>query len=419
MGKLWITGGNGQLGMELRELSKTHGEHDFVFTDQDQLDITDHAAVTRFVAEHQPDVILNTAAYTAVDRAETDAETAYAVNHLAVAHLAKLAKESNMKLIHISTDYVFEGTAQTPYTESDTPNPQTVYGKSKWEGEKALLEVNPSNSVIIRTSWLYSSYGSNFVKTMLRLGQEKSEIKVIADQKGTPTYANDLAKAILEILPNIKNKDTEIYHYSNEGISSWYDFAKAIFALKKIAVKVNPIKTAEFPTRAKRPHYSILNKRKIKETYGIKISSWEDSLARCLQKPEPKIIELSKILDVRGNLIWFENSNQIPFDIKRTYFINDVPKGGIRGEHAFRRSTEFIVTLSGSFDVVLNDGRKEMKYSLNSSDYGLLVPNLIWRRMENFSAKAFALIVSSISYNEADYIRDFESFKRIRNGTKR
>ena len=418
MHNILVTGANGQLGSELRVLKSNYPSYNFIFTNSEQLDITAHSAVEKYIDKNSITAIINCAAYTAVDKAETDSTKANAINHLAVENLAKISKARGVTLIHISTDYVFDGTSDRPYAEEDVPNPQSVYGKTKLAGEKAMQRVNPTNSIIIRTSWLYSCYGTNFVKTMLRLGKEKNEISVIADQKGTPTYANDLARTILEILPKIKNKDVEIYHYSNEGICSWYDFAKAIFALKKMTIKVDPIKSAEFPARTKRPHYSILNKRKIKETFQIKIPSWEDSLAKCLLETEPRIIELPKLLDVRGNLSWFENSNQIPFKIKRTYFINNVPNGEIRGQHAFRRSAEFIVALSGSFDVVLNDGKQEIKYSLNKCDYGLYVPNLIWRRIENFSDNAFALIVSSVRYSVADYIRDFENFKIIRNEAK-
>ncbi|WP_367275407.1 dTDP-4-dehydrorhamnose reductase [uncultured Eudoraea sp.] len=418
MHNILVTGANGQLGSELRALEFHYPSYNFIFTDSKQLDITTYRAVEKYIEQNAITAIINCAAYTAVDKAETDSTKANALNHLAVENLAKISKARGITLIHISTDYVFDGTSDRPYTEEDVPNPQSVYGKTKLAGEKAMQRVNPPNSIIIRTSWLYSNYGTNFVKTMLRLGKEKNEISVIADQKGTPTYAGDLAKTILEILPKIKNDKVEVYHYSNEGVCSWYDFAKAIFALKKMFIKVDPIKSTEFPTPAKRPHYSILNKRKIIEAFQLKIPTWEDSLARCLRKPEPKILKLPKILDIRGNLSWFENSNQIPFDIKRTYFINDVPGGEIRGGHAFRKSTEFIVALSGSLDVVLNDGNKEIKYSLNRSDYGLYIPNLIWRKMENFSANAFALIVSSISYNTADYIRDFENFQIIRNEAK-
>ena len=415
MYNILVTGAKGQLGSELQYLSLLYPGYYFIFTDQEDLDIIDHKAVQEFIATKSFWAIINCAAYTAVDKAENEIALANAINNLALENLATIAKAKAIKLVHISTDYVFDGRANKPYIETDVPNPQSVYGKTKLEGEKALQKINPPNSIIIRTSWLYSSYGNNFVKTMLRLAREKNEISIIVDQKGTPTYANDLAKTILEILPKIKNTDVEIYHYSNEGISSWYDFAKAIFALKKMSITVDPIKSAEFPTPAKRPYYSVLNKRKIKEAFQLKIPSWEDSLARCLQKPEPKILKLPKILDISGNLSWFENSNQIPFDIKRTYFISEVPRGELRGDHAFRKSTEVIVALSGSLDVVLNDGKNEIKYSLNRSDFGLYVPNLIWRRMENFSANAFVLIVSSISYNAADYIRVFENFKIIRN----
>jgi dTDP-4-dehydrorhamnose reductase len=198
--------------------------------------------------------------------------------------LAKIAKKKNISLIHISTDYVFDGKNYRPYIETDSTDPQGVYGRTKRDGEDAILAIAPVNSIIIRTSWVYSSFGNNFVKTMLRLGKEHDSLGVIFDQVGTPTYARDLAKTILEVLPQIKNESPEIYHYSNEGVASWYDFAQAIFELTSISCQVNPITTDQYPTPATRPHYSLLNKSKVKNDFGIIIPYWKDSLNECLQK---------------------------------------------------------------------------------------------------------------------------------------
>ncbi|MCW8839083.1 MAG: dTDP-4-dehydrorhamnose reductase, partial [Thiovulaceae bacterium] len=203
---------------------------------------------------------------------------------VAVKNLSEIAKEKNINLIHISTDYVFDGKNYKPYTEDDIVNPNSVYGKTKLDGENAMLEINPSNSIIIRTSWVYSTYGANFVKTMLRLGKDKDELGVIFDQVGTPTYARDLARIILEILPKIDNDQVEVYHFSNEGVLSWYDFAKEIMRMAKLECKINPIETKEYPTPATRPHYSLLNKSKIKNTFKIDVPYWKDSLDKCLRK---------------------------------------------------------------------------------------------------------------------------------------
>jgi dTDP-4-dehydrorhamnose reductase len=229
-------------------------------------------------------VIINCAAYTAVDKAETDIENADIENRKAVKKLALISKELNIKLIHISTDYVFDGKNFKPYCEEFQTNPQGIYGKTKLDGENEMRDINPKNSIIIRTSWVYSSFRNNFVKTMLRLGKEKEFLGVIFDQVGTPTYARDLAKAILDIIPQIKNKKVEIYNYSNEGVLSWYDFAKEIMRMAKLNCKVNPIETFQYPTPAKRPHYSLLNKSKIKSTFNVEIPYWKDSLDECLIK---------------------------------------------------------------------------------------------------------------------------------------
>jgi dTDP-4-dehydrorhamnose reductase len=284
MHNILVTGSKGQLGSEFKDLESQYKRYSFYFTDSDNLDITDHKKVKKYCLENKIKIIINCAAYTAVDKAESDVELCDAINHLAVADFAQIAKENNIKLIHISTDYVFDGKAHKPYNETDIPNPQSVYGKTKLAGEAAMLNINPANSIIIRTSWVYSSYGNNFVKTMLRLGKERDELGVIFDQVGTPTYAKDLAKCILDIIPQLNNKDVEVYHYTNEGVCSWYDFAKAIFELSEISVKLKPIETFQYPTPAKRPFYSVLNKNLVKETFQMEIPYWKDALKFCIEK---------------------------------------------------------------------------------------------------------------------------------------
>jgi len=279
--KILVTGGNGQLGSELKVLSKIFNA-EFIFTDREELDITDKVAVDNFLAEHQPDFVINGAAYTAVDKAEGDSETAFLINAGAVENLAICCKKNNAKLLQVSTDFVFEGNKSTPYKETDATNPLSVYGKSKLQGEQLCLANNP-DTIIIRTSWLYSSFGNNFVKTMLRLSSERKELKVIYDQTGTPTYARDLAQAILKIIKHDNVKTTSgIFHFSNQGVCSWFDFSKAIVDLSGNDCIVLPIETYEYPTPATRPHYSVLNKRKITETFGFNIPYWRDSLIACI-----------------------------------------------------------------------------------------------------------------------------------------
>jgi len=280
-----VTGSNGQLGSEIRELSSNY-PYNFFFTDVNELDITKEDEIKKYLNEKDIDLIINCAAYTAVDKAEEENDLADLVNHKAVEYLANTAKEKNIPLIHISTDYVFDGKNYRPYVEDDTVNPQGVYGFTKLKGEGAF-KASGAKGIIIRTSWVYSSFGANFVKTMLRL-KDRGELGVVFDQVGTPTYAKDLAHTILEIinknLEKIKNKKAETYHYSNEGVISWYDFAKAIFEIESIDIKVNPIESKDYPTPAKRPHYSVLNKSKIKKEFNITIPYWRESLRECLQR---------------------------------------------------------------------------------------------------------------------------------------
>ncbi|MEF3192071.1 MAG: dTDP-4-dehydrorhamnose reductase [Campylobacterales bacterium] len=281
--KVLVTGARGQVGSEIKELASAY-PYTFYFCDKDELDITNQQNLEAYVVANGINTIINCAAYTAVDRAEQEPELADQVNHHAVHNLAAIAKKHSIRLIHLSTDYVFDGTNFKPYREEDNTNPLNVYGKSKLDGEKAILALNPQRTIIIRTSWVYSYYGANFVKTMLRLGKERESLGVVFDQVGTPTYAKDLAKTVLEILPKIDNLSVEIYHYTNEGVLSWYDFAKEIMKMAKLPCHINPIETHQYPTPAKRPHYSLLNKAKIKATFGIEIPYWKDGLDECLRR---------------------------------------------------------------------------------------------------------------------------------------
>ena len=278
-----VTGSNGQLGSEIKELSKEYS-YNFFFTNRSNIDITSKDNVKDFCQINNINVIINCAGYTAVDKAESDEINADLINRKAVKKLSLVCQELNIKLVHISTDYVFDGKNFKPYCEEYKTNPQSVYGKSKLDGENEMIKINPKNSIIIRTSWVYSYYGNNFVKTMIRLGKEKESLGVIFDQIGTPTYAKDLAKLILDILPKIDNQKVAIYNYSNEGVLSWYDFAKEIMKMAKLNCKINPIETFEYPTPAIRPHFSLLNKSKIKDKFNIEIPYWKDSLDDCLRK---------------------------------------------------------------------------------------------------------------------------------------
>lgn len=282
-----VTGGNGQLGSEIKRHADSVSERfTFFFTDVDTLDITDREVIDAFVQENNINYIINCAAFTAVDRAEDDIDLCYKINRDAVENLAIVANKHNTKIIHISTDYVFDGEASSPYVETDSVSPRSVYGKAKLEGEQVLLKYNPE-SIVIRTAWLYSIFGNNFVKTMMRLGRERTELNVVADQTGTPTNAADLAKAILQITAHSETEQfiAGIYHFSNRGITTWYDFTLAIHKDAGITTcKVSPITTDQYPTRAIRPKYSVLNKEKIMKTFGIEIPEWEESLSVCVNE---------------------------------------------------------------------------------------------------------------------------------------
>lgn len=275
-----ITGCNGQLGNEIQKLEKVNPQHTFFSTDVAELDITNQLAIDQFIQENKIDGIINCAAYTAVDKAESNKLLCTALNAEAPAYLAMSIEKRGGWLVQVSTDYVFDGTKHTPYVETDTPCPDSVYGSTKLAGEIAVQKLC-KKTMIIRTAWLYSTFGNNFVKTMIRLGKEKSELGVIFDQIGTPTYARDLAVAIMTAVN--KGIVPGTYHFSNEGVISWYDFTKAIHRIAGInGCHVKPLHTAEYPTPANRPHYSVLDKTKIKDTYGIEVPYWEESLQECI-----------------------------------------------------------------------------------------------------------------------------------------
>ena len=280
--KILITGANGQLGNELRELLEEKIPGQTIYTDREELDLTDAKAVETFVVNNDITHIVNCAAYTAVDKAEDQKRECALINTDAVKNLALAADASGAKIIHISTDYVFDGTNHRPYRESDKVNPISQYGTTKRKGETALLALAPE-SIIIRTAWLYSSHGNNFVKTMLRLADSQKEVRVVSDQIGTPTYARDLACAILKVLQS-HQWVAGIYHFTDEGAASWYDFAHVIFRIAGKKVKLVPIPTEDFPTPASRPAYSILDRSRIKATYGVEIPHWEESLEDCMKR---------------------------------------------------------------------------------------------------------------------------------------
>jgi len=282
MKQILITGSNGQLGNEIKHLAGSFAGMEFIFTDLNELDISNTDDLKNFFKNKHIDFLINCAAYTAVDKAESEPEKAFLINAFAPALLAECAVEYGYILVHISTDYVFDGKSYKPYVESDPVNANSVYGKSKLEGEQAILK-SKANALIIRTSWMYSIYGHNFVKTILRLVGEKQELKVVSDQAGSPTYAADLAKTILQIIESDSVTGTKIYHYSNEGICSWYDFANAIVKIAGLNCKILPVKTSDFPTAAARPHYSVMDKSAIKRDCNLEIPWWYDSLKVCIE----------------------------------------------------------------------------------------------------------------------------------------
>lgn len=280
--RILVTGANGQLGNEMQILAKENLLHTYYFTDVQELDICDKEAVWNFISENKIELIVNCAAYTAVDKAEDNPELARQLNSEAAKEMACAAQACGVAMIQVSTDYVFDGTAHIPYTEDCAPCPDSVYGSTKLAGEQAVME-HCEQAAVIRTAWLYSTFGNNFVKTMIRLGKERDSLGVVFDQIGTPTYAHDLARAIYAMID--KGVVRGIYHFSNEGVCSWYDFTLAIHRLVGItSCKVTPLHTAEYPAKANRPHYSVLDKTKIKAIYGIEIPHWEESLKNCLKK---------------------------------------------------------------------------------------------------------------------------------------
>jgi dTDP-4-dehydrorhamnose reductase len=285
--KILVTGSNGQLGNELRDIAASFPRYDFIFTTRNDLSISDEGTIRAFFATHTPEFCINCAAYTAVDKAESDIEAAFEINAKAPGLLAAVCNEYNCRFVHISTDYVFDGTGKTPYKEDGIPNPSGVYGSSKLEGERLAFLANPF-TIILRTSWVYSSYGNNFVKTMLRLMSERSAISVVNDQFGSPTYAADLAAAIMQIIEHVQVNSSQlhetsgIFHFSNDGVISWFDFAQEIKRISGSDCLIHPITTAEYPTPAKRPAYSVMDKSRIIEVFGIQIKDWKESLEKLL-----------------------------------------------------------------------------------------------------------------------------------------
>lgn len=280
--KIVVLGASGQLGSCLKKTSAERNLTDISFPSEDQANILDKDLLDKLFTAEKPQYVINCAAYTAVDKAEDDVDTCRKVNRDGAAYIAEACKKHQATLIHISTDFVFKGDMPKLLSEADIAEPENIYGLTKLEGEAAIADILTEHYTL-RTSWLYSEFGNNFVKTMLRLGREREQLGVIVDQAGSPTYAIDLANAILDIIGS-DNKSYGIYHYSNEGVTSWYDFAKAIFDLSKTTVKLNPVKTSEYVTRAVRPAYSVMDKSKIKSTFGIEIPYWRDSLATCTDR---------------------------------------------------------------------------------------------------------------------------------------
>ncbi|VTR34935.1 dTDP-4-dehydrorhamnose reductase [Sphingobacterium thalpophilum] len=284
--KILVTGAYGQLGSEIKDLSVQYADEVFVFVDREEMPLDDLTKVLAVVESVNPDLIVSGGAYTAVDKAESEAELVDVINHQAVAAMAKWTKVNNKKLIHISTDYVFQGNSSTPLKEDEPTDPINIYGLTKQKGEQAIAE-SEADAIIIRTAWVYSSYGANFVKTMIRLMTERDEISVIADQIGSPTYARDLARAIMVIAHSDKWAKG-IFHFSNEGEISWFDFAVAIRDIKHLDCKIHPIATEQYPTPARRPKYSLLDKTKIKTTFDVNVPAWKQSLSEMLVKLEEK-----------------------------------------------------------------------------------------------------------------------------------
>lgn len=282
MKTILVTGSNGQLGSEIKLLATDFPNFDFVFSDRSQLSLENPESVADYLNQVQPDYIVNCAAYTAVDKAESEPELADLINHKAVHEIAKWSFSNNAKLIHISTDYVFDGTSATPLKEDSATNPQNEYGKTKLRGEQATLNANP-DAIVIRTSWVYSEFGNNFVKTMMRLMNERDTLNVVDDQIGSPTYAKDLAETILTII-NGEKWQGGIYNYSNKGEISWFDFAVAIKDIAGLSCEVTGILSSQFPTPAKRPAYSLLDKSKIKETFGVNVPEYKSSLKKCIDR---------------------------------------------------------------------------------------------------------------------------------------
>lgn len=284
-----ISGSNGQLGHALQTLVASNDKYNYIFLTREELNLIDESTIPKIFEQYQPSWFINCAAYTAVDKAENDQETAYTVNGKSVGEIARQCNKHNTRLIHVSTDYVFNGRGSNPYLEDEKTEPVNYYGYTKWIGEKFALENNPGATVIIRTSWVYSYHGNNFVKTMLRLMKDRSEIRVVSDQVGSPTYAFDLAEVILQIVANSDaTKQTSdfqpgIYHFSNKGIISWYDFASAIRDMAELSCRVQPISTEEYPTPARRPSYSAMNTDKISNTYHVQLKDWKESLKECLK----------------------------------------------------------------------------------------------------------------------------------------
>ena len=293
--RILVTGKNGQLGRSIHKLVNTDSKidnnqssNDFIFVGREELDLSSEGNISHYFSNNDKfDIIINCAAYTAVDKAEQEVELANQINHLAVKQLASIANEQQAKLIHISTDYVFDGESNKPYIETDTTNPINVYGKTKLAGEQALKEIMPTDATIIRASWVYSEFGNNFVKTMLRLGKERDELNIVSDQIGSPTYATDLASVILEIIKNKKFREmdqtTQTYHYSNKGEISWHEFTQEIFKIAKIDCKVSPITTQQYPTPAKRPGNTLMNKDKIVGIFSLDTPDWKESLNTCIR----------------------------------------------------------------------------------------------------------------------------------------